>query len=43
MLYLRAEGFDRQERLQYLRQIGKLSIWSEQGNELYTLPDQSNP
>ena len=28
LLYLRAEGIERQERLQYLRQTPKSSIWS---------------
>ena len=36
---LRAEGIERQERLQYLRQTWKSSIWSEEDDELHTLPD----
>ena len=43
MLYLRAEGIERQERLQYLRQIWKSSIWSKEDDELYTLPDLEVP
>ena len=39
LLYLRAEGIERQERLQYLRQTWKSSIWSEEDDESYTLPD----
>ena len=38
MLYLRAEGIERQERLQYLRQTWKSSIWFGEDDELYTLP-----
>ena len=38
-MYLRAEGIERQERLQYLRQTWKSSIWSEEDAESYTLPD----
>ena len=33
MLYLRAEGIERQERLQYLRQTWKSCIWSEEDDE----------
>ena len=43
MLYLRAEGIERQQRLQYLRQTWKYSIWSEEDDELYTLPDPEVP
>ena len=43
MLYLRAEGIERQERLQYLRQTWKSSIWSEEVVELYTLPHPEVP
>ena len=39
LLYLRAEGIERQERLQYLRQTWKSSIWSQEDNKSYTLPD----
>ena len=43
MLYLRAEGFERKERFQYIRQTRKSSIWSEEDDELYTLPDAQVP
>ena len=43
LLYLRAEGMERQERLQYLRQTWKSSIWSEEDDESYTLPDPEIP
>ena len=43
MLYMRAEGIERQEQLQYLRQTRISSIWSEEDDELYTLPDQEVP
>ena len=33
LLYLRAEGIERQERLQYLRQTSKSSIWSEEDDD----------
>ena len=39
LLYLRAEGIERQEQLQYLRQTWKSSIWSKEDNDSYTLPD----
>ena len=39
LLYLRAEGIERQERLQYLRQTWKSSIWSEEDDDPHTLPD----
>ena len=39
LLYLKAEGIKRQERLQYLRQTWKSSIWSEEDDDSYTLPD----
>ena len=39
LLYLKAEGIERQERLQYLRQTWKSSIWSEEDDDSYTLPD----
>ena len=38
-MYLRAEGIERQDRLQYLRLTWKSSIWSEEDDESYTLPD----
>ena len=41
--YLKAEGIERQERLQYLRQTWKYSIWSEEDDESYTLPDPEIP
>ena len=42
-MYLRAEGIERQGRLQYLRQTLKSSIWSEEEDESYTLPDPELP
>ena len=38
-MYLKAEGIERQERLQYLRQTWKSSILSEEDDDSYTLPD----
>ena len=43
LLYLNAEGIERQARLQYLRQTRKSSIWSEEDDESYTLPDPEVP
>ena len=43
LLYLKAEGIERQERLQYLRQTWKYSVWSEEDDESYTLPDPEIP
>ena len=43
LLYLKAEGIERQERLQYLRQTWKSSIWSEEYDDSYTLPDPEIP
>ena len=43
LLYLKAEGTERQERLQHLRQTCKSSIWSEEDNDSYTLPDAEIP
>ena len=43
LLYLRAEGIEGQERLQYLRQTWKSSIWSEEDDDSYTLPDPVIP
>ena len=40
---LRAESIERQERLQYLRQTWKSSIWSEEDYDSYTLPDPETP
>ena len=42
-LYLKAEGIQRHERLQYLRQTWKSSIWSEENDDSYTLPDPEIP
>ena len=43
LLYLKAEGIEHQERLQYLRQTWKSSIWSEEDHDSYTLPDPEIP
>ena len=43
LLYLRAEGIERQERPKYLRQTWKSSIWSEEDDDSYTLPDPEIP
>ena len=43
LLYLKAEGIERQEWLQYLRQTWKSSIWSEEDDDSYTLPDPEIP
>ena len=43
LLYLKAEGIEHQERLQYLRQTWKSSIWSEEDDDSYTLPDPEIP
>ena len=43
LLYLRAEGIERQERLQYLRQTWKSSIPSEEDDDSYTLPNPEIP
>ena len=43
LLYLKAEGIECQERLQYLRQTLKSSIWSEEDDDSYTLPDPEIP
>ena len=43
LLYLKAEGIERQERLQYLRQTWKSSMWSEEDDDSYTLPDPEIP
>ena len=43
LLYLRPEGIKRQGRLQYLRQTWESSIWSEEDDEVYTLPDPDIP
>ena len=43
LLYLRAEGIERQELLQCLRQTWKSCIWSEEDDDSYTLPDPEIP
>ena len=43
LLYLKAEGIERQERPQYLRHTLKSSIWSEEDNDSYTLLDPEIP
>ena len=43
LLYLRVEGIERQERTQYLRRTWKSSIWSEEDDDSYTLPDPEIP
>ena len=43
LLYQKAEGIERQERLQYPRQTWKTSIWSEEDDDSYTLPDPEIP
>ena len=43
LLYLKAEGIERQERLQYVRQTWKSSIWCEEDDDSYTLPDPEIP
>ena len=42
-MYLNAEGIERQERLQYLRQTLKSPIWSEEDDASYTLRDPEIP
>ena len=43
LLYLKAEGIERQERLQYIRQTWKSPIWSEEDDDSFTLPDPEIP
>ena len=43
LLYLKAKGIERQERLPYLEQTWKSSIWSEEDDDSYTLPDPEIP
>ena len=43
LLFLKAQGIECQERLQYLRQTWKSSIWSEEDDDSYTLPDPEIP
>ena len=43
LLNLKAEAIERQEPLQYLRQTWKSSIWSEEDDDSYTLPDPEIP
>ena len=42
-MYLKAEGIEPQERLQYLRQTRKSSIWFGEDHDSYTLPDPEIP
>ena len=42
-MYLRTAGIERQGRLKYLRQTWNSSIWSEEDDESYTLPDPEIP
>ena len=41
--YLKAEGIERQERLQYLRQTWNSSIWSDEDDDSYTLREPEIP
>ena len=43
LLYLKAEGIESHERLQYLGQTLKSSVWSEEDDDSYTLPDPEIP
>ena len=43
LLYLKAEGIERHELLQYLRQTWKSCFWSEEDDDSYTLPDPEIP
>ena len=43
LLYLKAEGMQRHERLEYFRQTWKSSIWSEEDDDSYTLADPEIP
>ena len=43
LLYLKAEGIERQERLQYVEQTLKSSIWCEEVDDSCTLPDPEIP
>ena len=43
LLYLKAEGIEAQERLQYLRPTWKSSFRSEEDDDSYTLPDPEIP
>ena len=43
LLYLKAERIERQGRLQYLRRTWKSSIWYEEDDDSYTLPDPEIP
>ena len=43
LLLLKAKGIERQERLQYLGQTWKSSIWSEKDHDSYTLHDPEIP
>ena len=43
LLYPKAKGIERQERLQYLKRTWKSSLWSEEDDDSYTLPDPEIP
>ena len=43
LLYLKAEGMECHERLQYLKQTWKSSTWSEEDDDSYTLTDPEIP
>ena len=43
LLYLKAQGIECHERLQYLRETWKSSIWSEEDDDSHTLPDPEIP
>ena len=43
LLYLNAEGIEHKERLQYLIQTWQSSIWSEEDDDSYMLPDPEIP
>ena len=43
LLYLKAEGIEGLDRLQYVRQTWKSSIWSEEDDDCYTLPHPEIP
>ena len=43
LLYQRGEGIERQEWLQYLSRTWKSSIWSEEDDDSYTLPNPEIP
>ena len=43
LLWARAEGIERRARLDYLKKTWKSSIWSDEDDEEYTLPDPVVP